>query len=130
MLLLYVFQQYHEINATDDARHTRHVQVSSLHTHSHTPRHNRARVLRTQHSPCFARPCASGTSTFCGISTAIRSTTRTATVDVHAHEDMQTSVMWLYDNHPQDKQQFLLDLNELLYNNSFDWKDYVSAHDT
>ena len=39
-------------------------------------------------------------------------------------EDMQTSIMWLYDNYPQDKQQFLLDLNELLYTKSFDWKDY------
>ena len=43
-------------------------------------------------------------------------------------EDMQTSIMWLYDNYPQDRQQFLLDLNELLYNKSFDWDDYYRHH--
>jgi hypothetical protein len=39
-------------------------------------------------------------------------------------EDMQTSIQWLYDHHPLDQQQFLLDLNDLLYTNSWDWKDY------
>ena len=39
-------------------------------------------------------------------------------------QDMQTSIMWLYDNYPQDQQQILLDLNELLYTKSFDWKNY------
>ena len=39
-------------------------------------------------------------------------------------EDMQTSIMWLYDNYPQDKQQFLLDLNEYIYTRSWDWKSY------
>ena len=41
-------------------------------------------------------------------------------------EDMQTSIMWLYDFHPQEQQQFLLDLNELLYTNSFDWAHYYA----
>ena len=39
-------------------------------------------------------------------------------------EDMQTSIHWLYDHHPMDQHQFLLDLNEYLYANSWDWKNY------
>ena len=43
-------------------------------------------------------------------------------------QDMQTSVEWLYDFHATDaQQQLLLDLNELLYNKSADWKAYYRS---
>ena len=42
--------------------------------------------------------------------------------------DMQTTVMWLYDNHATaEQQQFLLDLNEILYNKSADIKAYYRS---
>ena len=43
-------------------------------------------------------------------------------------QDMQTSVEWLYDFHATpEQQQFLLDLNELIYNKSDNWKTYYRS---
>ena len=39
-------------------------------------------------------------------------------------QDMLMPVQWLYDNAPQQREQFLMDLSELLSQYAFDWKTY------
>ena len=91
MLLLYIFQQYSEVNSSDARL------IPAMYAYLH--------FLWDQYTDPHFDPRYD-------MWTYVRI------------EDFQTSIEWLYDTHPLDQQQFLLDLNELLYTNSWDWKDY------
>ena len=91
MLLLYIFQQYHEINTTD----TRVIPAMYKYLSFLWKQYNDPKYDPRSNMWTYVRI-----------------------------EDMQTSIFWLYDNYPMDQQQFLLDLNEYLYTNSWDWKNY------
>ena len=109
------------------ARHTGHVQVHSTPTHSQhcsspPPNHATAELLSdTFHWLCL---CARYLGFLWNQYSDPKYDPTGYEWTYYRTQDMQTSIMWLYDNYPQDRQQFLLDLNELLYNNSFDWVDY------
>ena len=91
MLLLYIFQQYNEINSTDSRV------VPAMYAY--------LQFLWRQYNDPSYDPQEN-------MWTYVRI------------EDMQTSIMWLYDHHPLDQQQFLLDLNDYLYTHSWDWVNY------
>jgi len=93
MLILYIFQQYNEINQTDPRV------IPAM--------FNYLQFVWNQYT-------APGYNPQSYMWTYVRI------------EDLMTSIAWLYDNYgvQYKKSQFLLDLYELVYNKSWDWKKY------
>ena len=95
MMILYIFQQYHEINGSDE----RVIPAMFRYCDFLWAQYTNSSFRPEQYSWNYVRI-----------------------------QDMLTSIQWLYDTSADaDQQQFLLDLSEVLYNKSADWKAYYRS---